>query len=105
VVPKASPWLFPGDVAGEPVQEIRRFWVSIRKQADLPDVPINDLRNTVTVLLVSGGASPEMIGQLPGRSRIKTTRRNAHPADSPLGAGADALAGLIRQRPKTVGTK
>ena len=46
VVPKTSPWLFPGDVEGEPVQEIRRFWIGIQKSAELPGVRINDLRHT-----------------------------------------------------------
>ena len=103
VVPKASPWLFPGDVVGEPVQEIRRFWVSIQKEADLPNVRINDLRHTFASLLVSGGASLEMIGKLLGHSQIKTTQRYAHLADSPLRAGVDAVAELMRQRPKIVG--
>lgn len=82
VVPKASPWLFPGDVEGEPVQEIRRFWVSNQKEADLPNVRINDLRNTFASLLVSGGASLELIGKLLGHSQNKTTQRYAHLPDS-----------------------
>ena len=103
VVPKTSPWLFPGDVAGEPVQEIRRFWVSIQKEADLPGVRINDLRHTFASLLVSGGASLEMIGKLLGHSQIKTTQRYAHLADSPLRAGVDAVAELMRTRLKVIG--
>ena len=57
VVPRGNPWLFPGETVGPPVREIRRFWVRIQKEADLPDVRIHDLRHTFASLLVSGGAS------------------------------------------------
>lgn len=46
IVPNGIPWLFPGDVPGQPVIEIRRFWRSIQKKADLQDVRIHDLRHT-----------------------------------------------------------
>jgi site-specific recombinase XerD len=66
-------------------------------------VRINDLRHTFASLLVSGGASLEMIGKLLGHSQIKTTQRYAHLTESPLRAGVDAVADLMRQRPKIVG--
>jgi integrase len=103
VVPKGSLWLFPGDIEGQPVQEIRRFWMGMQKEADLPNVRINDLRHTFASLLVSGGASLEMIGKLLGHSQIKTTQRYAHLAELPLRAGVDAVADLMRQRPIIVG--
>jgi len=46
-VPGGSPWLFPGDVPGQPVKEIRRFWVRIQKEAQIEDVRIHDLRWSV----------------------------------------------------------
>ena len=44
LVPRGSPWLFPGDVPGQPVKEIRRFWIQIQRQVNIPDVRIHDLR-------------------------------------------------------------
>ncbi|OUS03984.1 integrase [Rhodobacterales bacterium 52_120_T64] len=102
IVPSGIPWLFPGDVPGQPVIEIRRFWRSIQKKADLEDVRIHDLRHTFASLLVSGGASLEMIGKLLGHSQLKTTQRYAHLMDSPLRAGVDAVADAFRPRPKLV---
>lgn len=102
VVRKKNPWLFPGDVPGQPVKEIRRFWINVQKEANLPDVRIHDLRHTFASLLVSGGASLEMIGKLLGHSQIQTTLRYAHLMDSPLRAGVDAVAGMFRPRPKIV---
>lgn len=102
LVPKDNPWLFPGDVPGQPVKEIRRFWINVQKDAKLPEVRIYDLRHTFASLLVSGGASLEMIGKLLGHTQMQTTQRYAHLMDSPLRAGVDAVASMFRPRPKIV---
>ena len=99
---KTNPWLFSSDVPGQPVKEIRRFWMTVQREANLPDVRIHDLRHTFASLLVSGGASLEMIGKLLGHSQMQTTLRYAHLMDSPLRAGVDAVAGMFRPRPKIV---
>jgi integrase len=102
IVPNGNPWLFPGEVVGQPVREIRRFWARVQKDADLPDVRIHDLRHTFASLLVSGGASLEMIGRLLGHSQMQTTQRYAHLMDSPLRAGVDTVASILRPRPRLV---
>lgn len=108
-VPTGCDWLFPGDAVDEngvlkdqPVREIRRFWKGIQKAADLPDVRVHDLRHTFASLLVSGGASLEMIGKLLGHSQISTTQRYAHLFDSPLRAGVDAVGAIMKSRPRLV---
>ena len=100
--PQGTPWLFPGDTPGQPVQEVRRFWAQIQKQCGLQEVHIHDLRHTFASLLVSGGASLEMIGKLLGHSQIQTTLRYAHLMDSPLRAGVDAVASAFRPKPRLV---
>ena len=102
VVPSGNPWLFPGDAIGKPVQEIRRFWIKVQREADIPDVRIHDLRHTFASLLVSGGASLEIIGRLLGHSQLQTTQRYAHLMDSPLRAGVDSVASIFRPRPQLV---
>jgi integrase len=102
VVPKGNPWVFPGDAIGKPVREVRRFWLKMQKEADLPDVRIHDLRHTFASLLVSGGASLEIIGRLLGHSQMQTTQRYAHLMESPLRAGVDSVAGIFRPRPQLV---
>jgi len=101
-VPSGNPWLFPGETVGQPVREIRRFWMRVQRDADLPDVRIHDLRHTFASLLVSGGASLEMIGKLLGHSQMQTTQRYSHLMDSPLRAGVDTVASLLRPRPRLV---
>lgn len=109
IVPDGCEWLFPGDALGDdgipkdqPVKEIRRFWKAIQLEADIPDVRIHDLRHTFASLLVSGGASLEMIGKLLGHSQMRTTQRYAHLMDSPLRAGVDAVADIMKSRPRLV---
>lgn len=101
-VAKGSPWLFPGDAPGQPVQEIRRFWARIQKEVGIEDVRIHDLRHTFASLLVSGGASLEMIGKLLGHSQMQTTQRYAHLMDSPLRAGVGAVASAFKPKPRLV---
>jgi integrase len=102
LVSKGCPFLFPGDTPGQPVQEIRRFWAQVQKKVGIPEVRVHDLRHTFASLLVSGGASLEMIGKLLGHSQMQTTQRYAHLMDSPLRAGVDAVASAFRPRPKLV---
>lgn len=102
LVPSGTPWLFPGDTPGQPVQEVRRFWAQIQKQCGLEEVHIHDLRHTFASLLVNGGASLEMIGKLLGHSQMQTTLRYAHLMDSPLRAGVDAVASAFRPKPRLV---
>ena len=102
VVPKGNSWLFPGDAIGKPIREIRRFWLKVQRDADLPDVRIHDLRHTFASLLVSGGVSLEIIGRLLGHSQMQTTQRYAHLMESPLRAGVDTVASIFRPRPRLV---
>jgi site-specific recombinase XerD len=102
-VPKGCPFLFPGDVPGQPVVDLKRFWEQVRVQVEIPDVRIYDLRHTFASLLISGGASLEMIGQLLGHTQIGTTQRYAHLIDSPLRAGGNAVGEMLKLRLKVVG--
>ncbi|MDZ4138300.1 MAG: site-specific integrase [Erythrobacter sp.] len=102
-VPKGCRFLFPGDVPGQPVVDLKRFWERMRVQADIPDVRIHDLRHTFASLLVSGGASLEMIGRLLGHTQIGTTQRYAHLIDSPLRAGVNAVGEMLKPRLRVVG--
>ena len=66
-------------------------------------VRIHDLRHTFASLLVSGGASLEMIGRLLGHTQIDTTQRLAHLIDSPLRAGVNAVGEMLKPRLRVVG--
>ena len=65
-------------------------------------MPSRDVRHTFASLLVSGGASLEMISRLPGHTQIGTTQRFAHLIDSPLRVRVDASAEIPKPSLKLV---
>ena len=79
-----SPFLFPGKVKGKPLQDIKKSWTTIRKQANVEDCTIHDLRHTYASHLVSSGLSLSIVGKLLGHTQASTTLRYAHLADKPL---------------------
>ena len=85
------------------MQEVWRFWAQTQKECGLQEVHIHELRHTFASLLVSGGASLEMIGRLLGHTQIGTTQRYAHLIDSPLRAGVNAVGEMLKPRLKVVG--
>ena len=99
-VPKSCPFLFPGDVPGQPVVDLKRFWERMRAQAEIPDVRIHNLRHTFASLLLSGSALLEMIGRLLGHTHIGTTQCYAHLIDSPLRARVNAMGEQLKPRLK-----
>lgn len=79
-----SPFLFPGKVDEKPIQDIKKSWATISKQANLKDFRIHDLRHTYASHLVSSGLSLSIVGKLLGHTQAATTQRYAHLADEPL---------------------
>ena len=79
-----SPFLFPGKVEGQPIQEIKKAWDTIRKKSGFADLRIHDLRHTHASHLVSSGLSLSIVGKLLGHTQASTTQRYAHLADEPL---------------------
>ncbi len=100
--PLPSPFVFPGDVPGQPVIALKRVRTRMRENAEIPDVLIHDRRHTFASLLVSGVASLEMIGRLLGHAQIGTTQRYAL-LDSPLRAGVNAVGEMLKPRLKVLG--
>lgn len=82
--PRDSLYVFPGRIKGEPLKEIKTFWRSVIKKAELEDVRIHDLRHTHASHLVSSGLSLSIVGKLLGHTQAATTQRYAHLADEPL---------------------
>lgn len=76
--------LFPGKIADQPLQDIKKAWKTIREKAGLPEVRLHDLRHTHASHLVSSGLSLSIVGKLLGHTQASTTQRYAHLADEPL---------------------
>jgi integrase len=79
----ASPWLFHGDVPGQPLKSLFRVWEHVRRRTEIAGRPY-DLRHSFASMGAAGGLSLLIIGKLLGHSRAATTSRYAHLADDAL---------------------
>ena len=86
------PFVFPNKTGDKPLEDVKRFWEKIKKEADIENVRIHDLRHTYASHLVSSGLSLSIVGKLLGHTQASTTQRYAHLADEPL-RQATALLG------------
>ncbi len=91
----AGRYLFPGDKPGQPLQDIKRFWAQVCREAELESVRIHDLRHTFASHLVSSGLSLELVGRLLGHTQAATTMRYAHLADDPLREAANRFGNIV----------
>lgn len=116
----ASVYVFPG-ADGKPLQDVKRTWSAVCKKAGLlepapkkdrkgrvmkdkngapimemvPNVRLHDLRHSFASILVSGGASLPLIGQMLGHTQVSTTQRYAHLYDDPLRKAAEMVSDAI----------
>src|SRR5208282_418808 len=90
-----SEYLFPGAIAGKPLQEIKQVWSAVCKQANLKSVRLHDLRHTYASHLVSSGMSLPIVGRLLGHTQPQTTARYAHLADDPLRQATNRFASIV----------
>jgi integrase len=87
--------LFPGNASGKPLQDIKKFWRNVIREACIADYRLHDNRHTHASHLVSSGLSLEIVGRLLGHTNPITTKRYAHLADDPLRAAAERFASKI----------
>lgn len=82
---RRSSFVFPGPGKGGHRGSIASAWRRIQALAGgIDDVHIHDLRRTYASVLVSSGASLEMIGALLGHTQAQTTMKYAYMFDDPL---------------------
>lgn len=92
-----SPFLFPGKTKDKPIQDFKKSWTTIVKQANLKDFRVHDLRHTYASHLVSSGLSLSIVGKLLGHTQASTTQRYAHLADNPLREATSLFAEKFKQ--------
>ena len=88
-------FLFPGEVPGKPLTDLKKFWRSVQRDANLEGYRLHDNRHTHASHLVSSGLSLEIVGRLLGHTTPTTTKRYAHLADAPLRAAAEHFASKL----------
>jgi len=74
-------YIFPGKHGKPHIISVQKIWDKVRKQANLANVRLHDLRHTYASWAISSGASIYDVQKLLGHSDIKMTQRYAHIAD------------------------
>ena len=90
-----NPYVFVGAKEGGYITDYQKPWRRIRKEAEIEDVRIHDLRHTFASYAVSGGETLHITGKLLGHSQPQTTSRYAHLADAPMHEAADRVTNAI----------
>ncbi len=90
-----SRYVFPGKTTDQPLQDIKKFWASVCRNADLADFRIHDLRHTYASILASEGLSLPVIGALLGHTQPNTTARYSHLFDDPLREATDRVGSVV----------
>lgn len=96
--PSPSQFLFPGKVEGKPIQEVKTFWHTVLREAEIENCRIHDLRHTHASHLVSSGLSLSIVGKLLGHTQASTTQRYAHLADEPLREAAELFGSKVGKK-------
>ena len=72
-------WIFPGEVDGRPLENVRRCWERVKRKASLPaDLRVHDLRHSFASMLVNRGRPIYEVAEILGHSQISTTKRYSH---------------------------
>lgn len=86
---------FPGRDEVSPLEDIRRFWDSIREAAGIEELRVHDLRHSAASLQVSAGVPLHVVGKTLGHTQAKTTERYAHVSDNAAAQAMDRLGELV----------
>jgi integrase len=89
------PWVFPGAIAGKPLENVRKCWDQVRAEAGLlPDTRIHDLRHSFASMLVNHGRPIYEVAEILGHNQLSTTKRYSHLQNDRLVEAAN-IAGQV----------
>ncbi|MFQ5528202.1 MAG: site-specific integrase, partial [Thermoanaerobaculia bacterium] len=75
---EGNPHVIPGKKPGSHFVGMAKVWQRIRKQAQLEDVRLHDLRHSFASVGAGAGLSLPIIGKLLGHTQAATIQRYAH---------------------------
>ena len=90
-----NPYVLPGEKEKQNLVGLPRVWNRRRKNAELNDVRLHDLRHSFASVGAGEGMGLAVVGKLLGHRDPKTTSRYAHIADDPAKAAADRISNSI----------
>ncbi len=87
--------LFPGRGGNANQVDLKRFWASLCRAADVHGVRVHDLRHSFASYLASAGMSLPLIGALLGHASSTTTSRYSHLLDGALRAATERVGDIV----------
>lgn len=84
-----------GTITG--IQDPKKFWGKVRKEAGCPDLHMHDLRHSFASAALKAGLSLAQIGELLGHKSTQTTKRYAHLMEEVAQASVEATADVIER--------
>ena len=91
-----SPFVFPSPLdASRPRGDHLRLWRLIRREADIEDVRLHDLRHSFASHAVMNGVPVPVVSRLLGHSNVRMTLRYAHLGDRDIEAAAERVGQAI----------
>ncbi|MDD2760528.1 MAG: tyrosine-type recombinase/integrase [Methylomonas sp.] len=90
-----NPYIFPGKVEGNQLNNPQKAFARVLKKADIKNFRIHDLRHSHASIAINNGASLYEVQHLLGHSQSKTTTRYAHLADETLRKVSDTISHTI----------
>jgi integrase len=94
---KNSPWVFPSRSASGHLQDVRKTFASICKQAGVSGLRLHDLRRSHASHLLSSGVDLVSVSKLLGHKSIKSTMTYARVATSSLAKSSEFAAVKIQE--------
>jgi len=73
-----------GHVEGQPLYDLKKQWVRVKKEANINDIRVHDLRHSFASVAVGSGGSLPVLGKVLGHADSRTTERYAHLEESPV---------------------
>ncbi len=89
------PWIFHNPKTRKPIVSFFAAWNSIRREANIPDVRVHDLRHSFASFLVISGRSLFEVQKLLGHYDPKITMRYAHLSQQALTDAANEVSKLL----------
>jgi integrase len=92
---ESNPFVIVGREPMSHLVNLRKPWSRIRKQADLDDLRLHDLRHSFASIGAGLGISLPIIGKMLGHTQAATTQRYAHLAADPVREATDKIGEVI----------
>ena len=96
-LPREGKWVFPSPQRRGPLSEttFETFWRGVRKEADIADARLHDLRHTYASIAIMQGEAVTATARLLGHNDAATTLKYAHLSDRSVREATDALSAIL----------